>query len=224
MSSEQRVIKRKVVMTGLPKILNPRGVEMLCQAVLASGIKDRDEDFIKNGQAVSFYIENGFKNFPYSLSKYHLLYSSYKKEKQRNQFSEGKIPLNEFKELACTTSTKELAERYGKNYRCNKSLLFKAWNYKKKENLIMRITAEQAAQALNISLSTITNYVKILKIKKETINGRVSIALAPDDFLSIAKRIDSIHRTTEKQKLVKKYLSGKKTEKQVFYLCNKSIR
>lgn len=37
----------------------------------------------------------------------------------------------------------------------------------------MRITAEQAAQALNISLSTITNYVKILKIKKETINGRV---------------------------------------------------
>ena len=51
MSSEQRVIKRKVVMTGLPEILNPRGVEMLCQAVLASGIKDRDEDFIKNGQA-----------------------------------------------------------------------------------------------------------------------------------------------------------------------------
>lgn len=77
----------------------------------------------------------------------------------------------------------------------------------------MRITAEQAAQALNISLSTITNYVKILKIKKETINGRVSIALAPDDFLSIAKRIDSIHRTTEKQELVKKYLSGKKNGK-----------
>lgn len=77
----------------------------------------------------------------------------------------------------------------------------------------MRITAEQAAQALNISLSTITNYVKILKIKKETINGRVSIALAPDDFLSIAKRIDSIHRTTEKQELVKKYLSGKKKRK-----------
>lgn len=81
MSSEQRVIKRKVVMTGLPEILNPRGVEMLCQAVLASGIKDRDEDFIKNGQAVSFYIENGFKNSPYSLSKYRLCYSSCKKEK-----------------------------------------------------------------------------------------------------------------------------------------------
>lgn len=114
MSSKQRVIKRKVVMTGLPKILNPRGVEMLCQAVLASGVKDHDEKFIKNEQAVSFYIKNGFKNVPYSLSKYHLVYSSYKKEKQRNQFSEGKIPLNEFKELACTTSTKELAERYGK--------------------------------------------------------------------------------------------------------------
>lgn len=77
----------------------------------------------------------------------------------------------------------------------------------------MRITAEQAAQALNISLSTITNYVKILKIKKETINGRVSIALASDDFLSIAKRVDSIHRTTEKQELAKKYLSGKKNGK-----------
>lgn len=114
MNGEQRVTKRKVVMSGLPEILNPRGVEMLCQAVLASGIKDHDEDFI-NGQTVKFYIENGFRNTPYSLSQYHLLYSSYRKEKQRNQFSDGKIPLEEFKKLVYVTPLKKLAEYYGKS-------------------------------------------------------------------------------------------------------------
>lgn len=113
MNSEQRAIKRKIVMTGLPEVLNSRGVEMLCQAILASGIKEHDEAFV-NGQVVKFYIENGFKNSPYSLSQYHLLYSSYKRQKQRNQFSDGKIPLEEFKKIVYTTSTKELAERYGK--------------------------------------------------------------------------------------------------------------
>lgn len=113
MNGGQRVIKKKVAMTGLPEVLNPRGVEMLCQAVLASGIKDRDESFI-NGQTVKFYIENGFKNSPYSLSKYHSVYFSYKKGNHKNQFSEGKIPLDEFKELVYTTPIEKLAEYYGK--------------------------------------------------------------------------------------------------------------
>lgn len=114
MSSEQRMIKKKVLMTGLPEVLNPRGVEMLCQAVLASGIKDRDESFI-NSQTVKFYIENGFRNSPYSLSRYHSVYFSYRKDIHKNQFSEGKIPLEEFKKLVYTTTLDKLAEYYGKS-------------------------------------------------------------------------------------------------------------
>lgn len=114
MSNEQKVIKKKVLKNRLPEVLNPHGVQLLCQAVLASGIKDHDEDFL-NGQVVKFFIENGFKDTPYSLSHYQLSFIAYKKDRQRNQFSQDKIPLDEFKELINTMPLKKVAEYYGKS-------------------------------------------------------------------------------------------------------------
>lgn len=77
----------------------------------------------------------------------------------------------------------------------------------------MEITAEQAAQALNVSLSTVTSHSKVLKIKKELRNGKISLVLSPDDLLNIAKRIDFIHESTKVQELAKKYIVGIKNGK-----------
>lgn len=77
----------------------------------------------------------------------------------------------------------------------------------------MEITAEQAAQALNVSRSTITIHAKALMVEKRMWNSRLSTVITPRDFLNIAKRIDALHESTEKQALAKRYIENVKSGK-----------
>ena len=98
----------------LPEVLNPHGVEMLCQAVLASGIKEQDIIFL-NSPTAQFFIENGFKNISYSASKYNMAFSAYRKTSQPNQHSSQCIPVDEVRQKILTTPLKEIANFYGKS-------------------------------------------------------------------------------------------------------------
>ena len=63
--------------------LNPKGVERLCQAVLASGIKELDEDFI-NDRIVYFYLDNGFREGTFGITKYRKIFIDYKNQGKKS--------------------------------------------------------------------------------------------------------------------------------------------
>ena len=93
------------------KPLNPKGVAQLCQAVLASGIKDMDDEFVDNPIAL-FYLDNGFKGTNFGIKQYRQMFMEYKKDYK--YIKKDAINVSEFLDNCKVMTATQLAEHYGR--------------------------------------------------------------------------------------------------------------
>lgn len=105
------------------KMINPEGLTRLCQAIIASSIREQDEEFA-NGDMLGFYLCHSFSgNGGISINDYRRMFREYKKRRERINSSE--LNISHIKEMLKTMSVREIAEHYDRTENSIRSFLYR---------------------------------------------------------------------------------------------------